>query len=340
MERTIVQDSAQYSGPVEDLVRDGEVRDVPVGTLVSADSPRLDGIDEEHVLRLAERFAELPPILVHRHTMRVVDGMHRLRAAVLAGHETVAARFFEGSEEEAFVRAVELNVRHGLCLSLADRKAAAHRIVSAFPELSDRAIAAKTGLSDKTVAVLRRQCTATDPPCQSGRIGRDGHHYPTDSSERRERVEQLISERPDASLRIIAAATGVSPGTVSKIKKHMAAESPRRPVPRSHEDAIQPSTRPLTGAGRGGAESPDPLELVEKLRRDPSLRDKEAGRGFLRWLSRYVVDATEAPDISAIPPHCLLAVAQLAQQTARTWLVLAHNAEAIAGEGGGSLRAG
>ncbi|MCK2212407.1 streptomycin biosynthesis regulator [Actinomadura sp. ATCC 31491] len=329
-----MQDPAQCSEPAEGFVRDGAVFDVPVGTLILADSPRLTGIDEEHVLRLAERLVELPPILVHRQTMRVVDGMHRLCAAVRAGRETVAACFFEGSEEEAFVQAVELNVRHGLCLSLADRKAAAGRILAAFPELSDRAIAAKTGLSDKTVALIRSRCADVNSEAQDGRVGRDGHHYPTDSSERRERVAQLISERPDASLRVIAAAAGVSPGTVSKVRKHLAAESSRRPAGRSDEDLLKPSAR------RRGADSPDPLELVEKLRRDPSLRDREAGRRFLRWLSRYVVDAAEAPDISAIPPHCLMAVAQVAQQMAGTWLALARGVEVMAGDGEKSLRAG
>jgi hypothetical protein len=52
---------------------------------------------------------------------------HRLRAAVANGQEAVDVRYFDGSAADAFLRAVEANVKHGLPLSLADRRAAAQR---------------------------------------------------------------------------------------------------------------------------------------------------------------------------------------------------------------------
>jgi hypothetical protein len=36
---------------------------------------------------------KLPPILVHRATNRIIDGMHRLEAAKLRGDETISVRF-------------------------------------------------------------------------------------------------------------------------------------------------------------------------------------------------------------------------------------------------------
>ena len=42
--------------------------------------------------------------------MRVIDGMHRLRAAILNGRSSIEVEFFDGSDEEAFIRAVEQNV--------------------------------------------------------------------------------------------------------------------------------------------------------------------------------------------------------------------------------------
>ena len=65
--------------------------------------------------------------------MRVVDGMHRLQAARLNGAKTIVARFFHGDDEAAFVEAVKSNIAHGLPLSLADRKAASLRIITAHP---------------------------------------------------------------------------------------------------------------------------------------------------------------------------------------------------------------
>jgi hypothetical protein len=58
---------------------------VPVLSLRPADSPRLNGEDKAHIARLAEMDTPLPPILVDRRTMRVIDGMHRLMAASLLG---------------------------------------------------------------------------------------------------------------------------------------------------------------------------------------------------------------------------------------------------------------
>src|SRR5262245_43617336 len=71
---------------------------VPLRQLLPADSPRLVGEDAKHIRVLAESEAVLPPILVHRATMRVVDGMHRVGAARLRGREAIEVRFFDGSE--------------------------------------------------------------------------------------------------------------------------------------------------------------------------------------------------------------------------------------------------
>ncbi|MFD0433138.1 ParB N-terminal domain-containing protein, partial [Streptomyces chartreusis] len=94
----------------------------------------------------------MPPIIVHRDSMRVIDGLHRLRAAQLRGHSTIAVTFYDGTEADAFVLAVESNVRHGLPLSLPDRKRAAVRIIATHPQWSDRKIASVTGISPATVA--------------------------------------------------------------------------------------------------------------------------------------------------------------------------------------------
>src|SRR6266536_5847535 len=105
-----------------------KVHVVPVDNIRVAGSPRSTGEDLEHTRMLADVSARLPPIIVHRPTMRVVDGVHRLRAAQLCGRDEIEVRFFDGSEQEAFVLAVRTNVAHGMPLSLADRKAAAARI--------------------------------------------------------------------------------------------------------------------------------------------------------------------------------------------------------------------
>lgn len=155
------------------------VRSLPIASLHVGDSLRQKGVDNHHACLLAESEGKLPPILVHRWTMRVIDGAHRLRAAELTGREVIAVEFFDGDEDEAFVRAVQANVRHGLPLTLADRTAAATRIVRTHPDWSDRRIAGLAGLSPKTVGAVRARSTE-EIPQSAVRVGRDGkaRHLP------------------------------------------------------------------------------------------------------------------------------------------------------------------
>src|SRR4051794_13870261 len=96
---------------------DDNTERVPLAALQPADSPRQSGEDDEHIRVLAESATRLPPIIVHRATMRVIDGMHRVGAAQLRGDETIEARFFDGTSQEAFILAVRSNITHGRPLS-------------------------------------------------------------------------------------------------------------------------------------------------------------------------------------------------------------------------------
>ena len=131
-----------------------EITSVPISEIQVAGSPRTTGEDPRHIDALAEVCRDLPPIVIHRPTMTVIDGVHRLRAIERSGATSISAVFFDGTECEAFVLAVKLNAGHGLPLSLADRKAAARRMLADFPEWSNRRLAQAAGLSDKTVAAL------------------------------------------------------------------------------------------------------------------------------------------------------------------------------------------
>jgi hypothetical protein len=99
-----------------------------VSSILARNSPRLNGEDKQHIKMLAETAKPLPPILVHRGTMRVIDGMYRLRVAHSLGWRDIQAVFFDGTEEEACFHAVKANTEHGLPLTLAGREAATARI--------------------------------------------------------------------------------------------------------------------------------------------------------------------------------------------------------------------
>uniref|UniRef100_UPI0018F18D1C ParB/RepB/Spo0J family partition protein n=1 Tax=Actinomadura logoneensis TaxID=2293572 RepID=UPI0018F18D1C len=205
-----------------------------------ADSPRLRGEDREHVFRLVGVETPLPPILVHRPTMRVIDGMHRLRAAMLRGDTHIEAVYFDGTAAEAFARAVELNIAHGLPLTIADRRAAAARILAAEPDSSDRAIAARTGLSARTVAAVRR--STAQVPHSNARVGADGRARPVDGAGGRRLAAQIIQARPEASLREVARKAGISLSTAHDVRKRLL--QGRDPVP--------PGAAPRNAAARPG----------------------------------------------------------------------------------------
>ncbi|WP_456085588.1 ParB/RepB/Spo0J family partition protein [Lentzea atacamensis] len=276
---------------------------------------------------LAETDAALPPILVNRTTMRVIDGMHRLRAAALRGDEQIEVRYFDGDPETAFVRAVEANATHGLPLTLADREAAAARIIASHPRWSDRAIASTTGLAPATVAAIRRRSTGFSTQSNT-RIGRDGRVRPLNSAEGRRRAGAVLAARPDTSLRQVAEIAGISLGTANDVRDRL--RRGEDPVPdgvRAKQGHAKPDAGAQPGQGRRrAAKSPysDLPQLLQALRKDPALRLTESGRILLRLLEVQAISSGDWEDlISSTPAHCLPSVAQLARGCAETWSQLA-----------------
>jgi hypothetical protein len=288
---------------------------VPVGTLLPADSPRIDGEDDAHVRVLAELGGELPPIVIHRSTMRVIDGMHRLRAAVLRGDDTVDAHYFDGTDVDAFVLAVELNGTHGLPLSAADRRTAVERILGSHPHWSDQVIASTTGVSDKTVAAIRQRSTSESPEL-TFRIGRDGRRRPVNSAGGRLRASELIAARPDASLRDIAANAGIALATARDVRERVRRGD--HPVPERQRSAA--ALELMHGGADTPAASPPVSPDFYVLARDPALRSNEEGRALLRLLSLNMVSRERWERIiDNIPAHCASTVAEAARTCSTLW---------------------
>jgi ParB-like nuclease family protein len=295
---------------------------VPIDSLVLADSPRLAGEDPEHVRRLTEAEAMLPPILVHRMTMRVIDGRHRLQAAIARGEDKVRVQFFEGPESHVFALAVGANIRHGLPLSLADREAAAARLIASHPFWSDRAIAATSGLAAGTVRAIRRREHSSS---SEERLGRDGRVRPLNAARGRRIARDLIAQRPAASLREIAREAGISPATVRDVRLRMERGDDAIPLGRLGSRPARPGfetapdMRLVTDRPRS-TPTGDLDAILNGLRRDPSLRLTESGRTFLRWFVPRVVGPRGWDDLAAhIPSHCKYTVANLARHCASAW---------------------
>jgi hypothetical protein len=303
---------------------------VEVGELVAADSPRLAGENLEHSRALAESEVALPPIIVHRPTMRVIDGTHRLRAAVLRGAADIEVQFFDGDDEDAFVLAVQQNIAHGLPLSIADRKAAAERIISSHPQWSNRVIATATGLAANTVRAIRNRLT--DQIAQSDtRIGRDGRTRPLTTEEGRTRAGALMTADPTMSLRAIAKAAGIAPETVRDVRERL--HRGEQPIPTQQRRIHNGNDRPRGESALNYATTPkSPILIVTdlntslgELRKDPSIRLTESGRTLLRLLAAHQVDWSKL--IDEIPTHCASRVAGLARRCAEAWRDVAEQVE-------------
>lgn len=293
---------------------------VPISELQSADSPRFDGINDEHARNLAGVDAKLPPILVRRATMQVIDGMHRLNAAKMCGRDVIEVQFFDGDAEAAFLLAVESNVTHGLPLKIAERREAAARIIRSYPRMSDRSIAAIAGLAAKTIAAIRG--SADDFPQVSVRVGRDGRVRPLNASTGRQIAGRMFVNQPDASLRKIAKEAGISVGTARDVRERIRrGEDPTLQRPRAKCTGEGGTTaRPAAGGLRRPVDPVDCHSILEQLRRDPSLRYSESGRNLLRWLGQRAISKADWETVVAqIPPHCAIVVARIARGSATAW---------------------
>lgn len=305
---------------------------IPIREIAFADSPRLAGRSEEHAELLAQSQTPLPPILVHRASMRVIDGAHRLRAAVLRGQEQIQVRFVDGSEAESFVLAVRANIEHGLPLTRADRSAAAGRIIRLYPHWSDRRIAGVVGLSPKTVGSIRARSGAEIPSAPM-RVGRDGRLRPVNSDAGRTRAGELLLARPEMRLGDVAAEAGVSVSTVRAVRELI--RRGEHPGPRHQADAGRPPAdrgRPVQPRGRLGPRRARPDEvsagILLALSRDPAIRLNEQGRVLLRLLAANALDSRQLAELAqSVPRHCAELVASVARQFADNWQQIARLVE-------------
>lgn len=317
--------------PEEEAINQQPVVEVDMGSLSLAGSPRLAGERPEHIQVLAAAEDPLPPITVHRPTMRVIDGFHRLKAARLRGEHTIAARFFDGDEAAAFVLAVKLNVTHGLPLSLGDRKRAAERIIATHPQWSDRRVASTTGISPGTVGDIRTRVVRETEPT-GRRLGQDGRLRPVDGSVGRLLAGELLTADPQLSLRQVARAAGISPETARDVRNRLRNGEDLLPRKRGRKNdtapdephALHQEFGPLgidrQDARPRGAPVPDRAVLVKRLKADPALRFTETGRNLLRLLALHTVRKEEwEAIITNVPPHCSDIVADLAHQFAALW---------------------
>jgi ParB-like chromosome segregation protein Spo0J len=288
---------------------------VAISELRTGYSPRHGALNEDHIARLAATPEAWPPLVVQQSTMRVVDGNHRLAAARRLGLVTLPVIFLDAGDDDALVEAIRLNAHHGLPLTLAERRDAARELLRLHPFWSDRSIAKAAGLSAGTVAQLRSVTLLEAAGCKGfektkdgikpvRRTGLDGRSRPVDPQLTRSLVAREVESDWSASLRTIAARTGVSPETVRSVRRSLVAATGE------HE----PCGGPLP------AEVSPSIIHVPPLRRDPAFLSTEEGKQFLKWFLSRDIDLDEARRLAdTVPLGRVYDVIDEAQARAAAW---------------------
>jgi hypothetical protein len=107
--------------------------------------------------------------------------------------EAISARVVEvPADGDLHALAFQLNASHGRPLSLADRRAFAERLLRLHPELADREIARRCGLSSNTVGGLRERLEqSAQIPQMEERVGGRGYTYQVGTNERQRQPGEL-----------------------------------------------------------------------------------------------------------------------------------------------------
>jgi hypothetical protein len=164
----------------------------------------------------------------------LADGFHRLHAHSQAGRETIRAVVHEGTQSDAQWLGYAANRDHGLRRTNADKERAV-RAALKHPHgmnLSDGAIAAHVGVTDKTVAKHRSMATPEIPE-SSVRTGRDGRAIAVAKIGKRSRKSKSKSMPPTVPQTATAPAFDPTPAAAPEdgaVRHQPASRSPHAPV--------------------------------------------------------------------------------------------------------------
>ncbi len=299
----------------------GLVVDLSIDDISGHIFPRVGGEDPSHTRLLAEIGDTLPPILVHRPTMRIIDGMHRVKAALAKGEKTVKAQYFTGSDEDAFLLSLRLNASHGLPLTLVDRKAAGSRILVMHPGWSDRRVGQICGLDHKTIGRLRRGSTGEVPQFSTGEVPQLEAREGLDGRLRRTKSERRGGQPPLPDSIIDRRLTAGHADQICPDHRNVDVECQGRDE--TAAAGLKSEKTPPPAASQRSSRNRvkfDRESSLKRLRTDPSLRFSETGRALIRWLEAGPRTPEESLFLAdTVPSHCLDVLTSMAEQNLEIW---------------------
>ena len=161
-------------------------------------------LDEEAIERYRDCLEDLPPIVVDKKTMTVLDGWHRVEAHKREGIETISVKYDSCPPHLFLARAYALNAKHGLPVNNEVRD----RIIvdlrqgkDGYDPIGEEEIAQTMGLSAKRVYAIVKSFLGA-------------RNFITDKAKVREAVRMFLQ---GMSHRKIADKFGVSQPTISSV---------------------------------------------------------------------------------------------------------------------------
>lgn len=245
-----------------------EVKAIPIGLIDNGPAVRTELLDDAHAQALFENIDHLPNIKVRiaGDRFELIDGRHRLAAHKFAHRDAITAEVYDLDDREHWLMAVEANTKHGRGLSLTERRRNAQRTIAVAPDMSNREIARRCGLSHMTVGKLR-------PEPEGGQIG----HL-----DRAGEAESGDASDGDPSLRPSPAQPSSDDGGVS-VSESTEPATPADSYPAPSSDTLEePAGDSLTGEGEDRAVPPSPDQRSKDLA-EVGRRLKQVSEFFQIW---------------------------------------------------------
>jgi hypothetical protein len=144
----------------------------------------------------------------------------------------------------------------------------------------------------------------------------------------RQLAADYLACHPEASLREIAAAVGISPGTARDVRTRLSRGDD--PVPTAAVENRDMHRRlGFTQPRSTSIDLSHPADVnpvLAMLFKDPALRMNDTGRELLRWLQLHAVNSIDiAKVVETVPDYCVEHLVQLATRCSANWARIAHD---------------
>lgn len=202
---------------------------IPVASIVvDAGTQIRAALNNEVVTEYAERMTEgvmFPPVVLFHdgNHYYLADGFHRVMAATRNQFRDIASDVRPGSKQDALWFALGANKANGQRLTRADKKHAVIVAFQAWPDKSQREIAAQIGCSKTLVQNTRAQVVTSDHLADRT-TGKDGKIYPasrpSSDPKRHPKGDEIEARlRAGEPVESIARALHVGPVVIARLRK-------------------------------------------------------------------------------------------------------------------------